>query len=217
MKAVIFDLDGTLVDSIGVWKRVDDIVLARYGVNADDLYREEIKMLTYMQCIEYIIEKFKIEKTAAELEKEFTAEALHEYGNNIRLKKGVKEFLEKIKQNGIKTAVLTSCRREMCEAVLKNNGIENYFDAVIYCEELGVNKSSEEAYIFTAKYINEEPSTCVVFEDLAKACESARKAGMTVIGIDDEENMGERQLLEKVCDDIIEDFSDFYEIFVKYM
>ena len=79
MKAAIFDLDGTLIDSIGIWKRVDDIVLARYGVESledDAVFREEMKMFTYTECIAFIIERFGLDRTVEQMEKEFTEEAL---------------------------------------------------------------------------------------------------------------------------------------------
>ena len=79
MKGAIFDLDGTIADSVGVWKKVDDKVLGRYGIKVDEKYRQAIKMLTYRECVEYIANNFNTGKTADELDKEFTKEAIYEY------------------------------------------------------------------------------------------------------------------------------------------
>ncbi len=216
MKGAIFDLDGTIADSVGVWKKVDDKVLGRYGIKVDEKYRQAIKMLTYRECVEYIANNFNTGKTADELDKEFTKEAIYEYGHNIKPKRGIKEFLLKMRQKGIKTAILTSSVREMCEAFLKNNGLFELFDDFVYCGEEKMNKNNKQVYIYTAKKLNVQPCMCIAFDDLSGACKSAKEAGMRVIGIEESENIGELHCLKEVCDDIMADFMDAYKIVVRY-
>lgn len=217
MKGIIFDLDGTLIDSIGVWKKVDEKVLARHGVKIDSNFREEIKMMTYTQCIEYIIEKYKIKKTFTQMEEEFTDEAMYQYSNVIKAKKGAENFIYTMKKQGIKLSVATSCNKDMCEAVLKNNGLYDYFDAFAYCEEEGVDKNTSDIYIKAAEKMQLVPEKCIVFEDIAKAAENAAKAGMKVIGMADNENAKEAVFLEKICVDVVHNFDEVQEKIVKYL
>lgn len=206
MKGVIFDLDGTLIDSIWVWDKVDREILARYGFEPDQEYLDHICKLNYGQCIEYIMKRYDLGMSYTQLSEELKLLAYKEYLNNVKLKSGAYEFITRLKEEGVKIGVATSCLREMCEAALKKNKVFHLFDAFVYSDEIGKNKQEPDIYLTAAKQLGVEPENCIVFEDLPSAAQSAVRAGMMVIGVYDEYSKHNVNLMKKVCHLFISDF-----------
>ena len=210
MDALIFDLDGTLINSMWVWKKADNEVLKKYGHEIDDEYLEHVSKFNNRQCLEYIIERYKIPATVEELGRQINGAAFRHYCEDVKLKNGVYEYIKAMKEKGVKMAVTTSCLRAMCEAVLKKHGIFDDFDVFVYSDELGKNKSYPDIYIETANRLNVMPNSCVVFEDLPAAAESAKRAGMKVVGVYDEFSGNKETMMRVICHDYIKDFCQYY-------
>ena len=132
--------------------------------------------------------------------------AFYEYNHNIRLKDGVNEFLIKMKSNGIKIAIATSCLLKLCEAVLKNNGIFDLFDIIVTSDDVTNNKSYPDIYLAATEKIGVSPSDCVIFEDALYAVIGARLAGMRVIGVFERCFANEESKMRTLCDDYILSF-----------
>ena len=206
IKGAIFDLDGTLIDSMQVWDKVGEDFLLKRGITPPKDFKVAIAEMTFTQSAEYLIKLFNLPMTLIQVIDEWNDMAFYEYSHNIRLKDGVNEFLINLKSNGIKIAIATSCLPKLCETVLKNNGIFDLFDIIVTSDDVTNNKSYPDIYLAVAKKIGISPSDCVVFEDALYAVIGARLAGMRVIGVFERCFANEESKMRTLCDDYILSF-----------
>ncbi|WP_294170697.1 HAD family phosphatase [uncultured Clostridium sp.] len=200
VKAVIFDLDGTLIDSMGIWAQIDEEYLGSFGHAVPENLQEEITHLTLTETANYFKEKFNIKDTLENIISTWHSMALHHYSTTIKLKDNVIPFLNKLKNNGIKIALATSNSTQLLEATLKNNGIYNYFDAISTTEEVKKSKDNPDIYLLSAKKLNITPEECLVFEDIVQAVKGAKLAGMKVYAIHDKSSAHQRDELITLAD-----------------
>jgi len=209
MQGVIFDLDGTLIDSMWIWEKIDLEVLAKFGKVPTDSYYEDTCKLNYSQCIRYIKDKYEINLSYDELDKLLQEMAYEEYSNIKSLKPGAKELILELKRRGVKIGLATSCLRVLSEKVLSNCGVLNFFDVLVYSDELNKNKTEPDIYLETASLMGIAPKDIVVFEDFSIAAASAKKAGAKVVGVYDTYNHDQKDVMIGLCDVYIENFCDF--------
>lgn len=211
MKCAIFDLDGTLIDSMEVWKKADYALLKKYGRKPDEEYSQKIITLNFTQGAEFIIQKFEIDRSPEEIKEELFQMVQEEYFYHLNLKEGVREYLHFLKRKGIPLAIATSSIRKMCEAVLKRNEIYHLFDEIVFAEEEGKGKEDPAFFLETAKRIGVSSEECVVFEDTLHAAEGAKKAGMTVIGVFDSYSSKQEEKMKQCCDRYIFSFQELLQ------
>ena len=208
IQGVIFDLDGTLTNSMEVWETVDIMLLERYGFSPDKQYRETIGKLAFWEGVDYILQRYPIAKTAEELGEELYEMAYDQYALHLPLKDGVKELLRQYQNKGLQMVMATSSIRQMCEAFLDRHGIRQYFQHILFSDELKTNKTTPDIYLEAAKIMNLPPENCLVFEDMLFAAESAKAAGMQVVGVYDIYSKAQQQQMSKLCDRFIYSFRE---------
>lgn len=206
IKALIFDMDGTIIDSIWVWNQVDKDYLKKYGFDVPDDLKRNIEGLSFTETAQYFKKRFNIENTIDEIKKEWTDMVHHYYNSIIEIKKGVKEFLQYLKENNYKIGMATSNSRDLVDAVLKRNGIYEYFEVIVTTCEVPRDKSYPDVFLETAKRLNVNPRECIVFEDTLSAVAGAKGAGMKVVGVYDEYNSSTTDELREAADHLIDDF-----------
>ncbi len=130
-KAVIFDLDGTLVDSMWMWKAIDQEYLGRFQISLPDNLQSEIEGMSFSETAHYFKERFQIPDSIEKIKKDWNEMAWEKYKNQVPLKKGVREFLELLKEKQILMAIATSNSRELVEMIIEVHGISPYFSAII--------------------------------------------------------------------------------------
>ncbi len=208
-KGVIFDLDGTLINSMRVWENADYVLAEKYGFVPDDEYWSKVTSLSFLEGAAYIADRFNLDKTAAEIADELYEVALNDYKYNIELKPGAKTLLKMLADDGIKVAIATSNVEEMTHAVLKRNGVFEYINAFVYCDQVGKNKAFPDVYEAAAKALGLEASECYVFEDIPYALDGAKKAGAEVIGVFDEYSASKEEEMRRKADRYIMSLEEF--------
>ena len=212
IKGAIFDMDGTLIDSMWIWDKIDVDYLKNKGFDLPSDLRQAIEHLTMKGTALYFKERFGINETIEEIYTEWNNMAFYEYNTNIRLKPGAREYLDFLKEKNIKIALATSNSRVLTEAALKNNGIFDYFDAIITGDDILVSKASPDIFILAAKTIGVPPSECAVYEDILVAIKSAKSAGMKVVGIHDAFSQGDMENIMEVADHYIHEYKEIYKV-----
>lgn len=208
MKAYIFDLDGTLLDSMGVWEQIDAEFLAKRGIEMPPDYINAVCALTFQETALYTIERFGLPISVEELLEEWNAMAAHAYGHTVPLKPYAREFLAAVKERGIKLGIATSLPAALYEPSLRGHGIIEMFDVVCSTDEVGLGKSSPDVFLYTADKLGAAPKECVVFDDILQAIQSAKLAGMVVYGVFDEASKEQWAAIQKIADGVLYDFRD---------
>lgn len=208
IKAVIFDLDGTLIDSMYVWHKIDIDFLAKRGFEVPADYSQAIKTMHFETAAEYTISRFHLDESVDEIVKTWLDMAVNEYTYNVKLKDGAKELLERLKMLDTKIGIATSSKPLLTEPVLKNNGIYDYFDTVCCTSQIGKDKRHPDIYLFTAEKLGVKPEECVVFEDIIDGINGAKLAGMKTIAIYDKGSEEDCETLKNLADKYILSFRE---------
>ena len=205
---LIFDLDGTLIDSNGVWVEVDKTFLERRGAPYTREYYEGVAHTILSNCAIFTKEYLHLEESCEEIIAEWMELAADKYGTQVPLKPHVKEYLDKCRDAGHRMAVFTACVPEHCRAAMARHGLEPYFERVIYAQELGVDKKSPAIFRKVAESLGVRPRECVLFDDSLSACKAAKASGMTVVGVHDGWFSDTSVDMREVCDQYIRDFGE---------
>jgi len=188
MKGAIFDIDGTLIDSMEVWSIVTGKMLKDKGAVFTDELMTKIQNMTLPQSCEYIVNYFRFPETAEEIMNEAKKRVTDEYLYNIPLKDGAGKYVRGLYEKGIKIAIATSGFPELGEAALKRLGLWDLLSAKAYSFEIGKDKSNPDIYLLAAERMGVAPQECVVFEDILPGIQGAKKAGMKTVAIYDRSN-----------------------------
>lgn len=207
-KGAIFDMDGTLLDSMPKWKTICADYLESIGYKPEkDLYKQLISM-NLMEAGQYFRERYGVKQSADEICHGVNSMLLDFYSNRVKTKPGLHRYLEKLRLDGVKLCVATATDRVLAEAAFKNTGIFEYFDGIITCGEAGAGKNSPDIFIKALDIIGTETADTMVFEDALHAIRTAKKAGFRVTGIYDDAAEGQHEEIKGLCDRYIFSWED---------
>lgn len=185
--AVIFDMDGTLVDSMWIWTAVDKEYLKKYNLNQPKHFHEAMEGKSYTEVAQLFLDFFpELPCTIEDVKKEWMDMTYEKYTTKVRLKEGVYELIMKLRDRGIKFGIATSNARELVDATLQALRITDLFDSVHTSCEVAAGKPSPDVYLLVAKDLGIQPEKCLVFEDVPMGILAGKNAGMRVCGVDDE-------------------------------
>lgn len=204
---LIFDLDGTLIDSNGLWIEVDKIFLARRNAPYTKEYYEGVAHTILSNCAIFTKEYLQLEESCDEIIAEWMELAQGQY-HEVALKDHVREYLDRCKEAGHRMAIFTACVPEHCRAALERHELTPYFEKIIYAQELGVDKKSPAIFRSVAEMLGTATKDCVLFDDSLTACKAAKAAGMTVVGVYDQHFKDSEPDMRELCDQYIYGFGD---------
>lgn len=207
-KAVIFDLDGTLIDSMSMWDDINVEYLGKFGLTVPENLQREISGMSFTECAIYFKEKFQLPDSIEEIKDVWNEMAMYKYMHEVPLKTGVLEFLMELKQRGIKIGIATSNSIELVEAVLDSLQIAKYFDEVHTSCEVQKGKPAPDIYLFVAKCLLVEPEQCLVFEDVPEGIIAGKRAGMQVCAVEDDFSKYMTEEKRKLADYYIVDYKE---------
>ena len=209
IEAVIFDLDGTLVDSMWMWKSIDIEYLKRFNIEMPKDLQSEIEGMSFTETAHYFKNRFNIQDPIEKIKSDWNKMSEDMYRNDIKLKKGAKDFLDYLKNNSIKIGIATSNSKELTNICLESVGIKDYFNVIVTGCDVTKGKPHPEIYLKNAQFLDVLPENCLVFEDITVGITAAKSAGMLVCAVYDD--YSKEQTLEKqeISDYYVEDFLEF--------
>ena len=210
IKYAIFDADGTLMDSMHIWDTLDSAFLMMRGIEPKE--SRVFRKYGYFNAIKYFLENYELNMSPEEIRADIM-KILEYYYNNVALAKdGVREFLQVLKDNGVRCVVATATDRYLMEPALERNGLLQYFDAVFSTKEIGVSKQEPDIYNKAKDFLGADENV-FIFEDAAYAIDTAKRAGYKVIAVEDYSAEDEREHIKETADYYVTNYSEMYQIF----
>ncbi len=208
IEAVLFDLDGSLVDSMWIWQEIDVEYLHKFGIEFPEKLQTEIEGMSFTETALYFKEKFQIPDSLEQIKSDWTRMAWNKYTYQVPLKKGALEFITYCHENNIRLGIATSNSRELVENVIHVLGIRDYFDSIVTGCDVEKGKPSPDIYLETAKRCHTAPDKCLVFEDIVPGILAGKAAGMKVCAVDDDYSSRQKEEKKKLSDYFITDYFD---------
>ena len=208
-QCAIFDLDGTLINSTGVWNKVDEDFFNRRNVIMPPEFPQVIKTHTLMSGAVYIKDRLSLPESPEDIVKEWHDAAVYAYHNDVRIKPYVKELLELLKNSyGYKIGLATSNTHELYDQCLINNGIYDYFDSFTQSDEVERLKGFPDIYEKSAECMGVPKEECIVFEDVYQAVKGARMGNFFTVAVEDSASADDREEIIKIADVYIKSFRE---------
>ena len=212
MKKLIFDVDGTILDSMHIWIKPQNELFTKYGYSFTDLSKEDkgkIEALAVEDMCHYIADEIAKDMTFEEVMKYFDDVIYTGYKDELGPKPGNLEILKKLKDAGFSMSIASSTPYKYLEMALKRLGIYDYFDFFATPELLGMKKSEPGYWQYSIKKHGVGPEDCVLFDDALYAIKAAKKEGITTVGLKDFPwNENEWDHIKKEADMTLEKISD---------
>lgn len=203
----VFDMDGTLIDSIPWWDRLVPDFLNTFGIRATAELNQEMAAMSMQESGIWLKEKFSLAEPAEEIVQELCTRIGKHYAEDIPLKPGVEEWLSYLKEHGVRMCVATASSAELGRPALVRNGILPYFDFMVDCGMVGVGKTSPAVYELAVEKFGASTSECVVVEDAAFALKTAKNAGFLTIGVY-ESSEPDQDSVKRYSDCFVKSFKD---------
>lgn len=215
MKAAIFDLDGTLLDSMPVWANAGKDILAQMGIQAEKDLGAKLLEMNMTEGAAYMIEKYNLGINTEEMCKKVNHFLSDAYRFTIPQKDGAAEFLKYLKEKGVKTAICTNSDRTLFTPALERLGILDLFDGIFTSTEEKLSKSDPAFFKKVSDFLETAPEHCWIFEDALYAVKVAKAGGYKTIGIFDETSRKNTDEMKKICTAFYSNYIEVKKFFEK--
>ena len=212
IKAAIFDVDGTILDSMPYWITAADEYLDRLHIPHPDGIGQMFLSMNMEEGAEYIRQKYLPDMTMEQLLGGIVEVMTDAYTHRVLPKVGAIEFMRRLKDNGIPIMIATATDRRMLHAGLERLGITELVDGILTCSECQTTKSKPDIFLRAAEMLGTAPSETVVFEDALYAVNTAVNAGFVVVAVEDAASHKDRQTIRDIAAYYIEDYNRIVEL-----
>ncbi|MBQ7447529.1 MAG: HAD family phosphatase [Eubacterium sp.] len=207
IEGAIFDVDGTLLDSMPIWEVAPIIYLKKLGITPQENLAEDVFTLSQAEWSHFIAEHYDVHQTDEEIQAGICEITNAFYLNEAPLKPGVKEFLEELSKRGIPMIAATNTPRDLIDQVLKRHEIRHHFIDILNCSDLGTNKREPRIYELACEKLGTNKETTWIFEDVLHAAETAKKAGFPLVAVADKASIRQRDEIRELADFFVEDLT----------
>ena len=213
ISGAIFDLDGTLIDSMSIWDDIAYNFLVSQGVIPKPDLREKVATMYLNESAKYLVDEYSLDCTPQDF-KDYTERIIEDfYVRTVPPKCDAVEFLCKLKKSGVKMCIATATERKLAVPALEHNGMLGFFDGFFSCAEIGLSKQSPEIFDRALEFLGTPKEETFVFEDSYHAVATAAKAGYNVIAISDKSASNDEEKIKKLSLNFIENYAELDEFF----
>ncbi|CZQ85329.1 HAD family hydrolase [Trichococcus ilyis] len=209
LEAAIFDLDGTLLDSMPIWQGLGENYLLQKKVQPAPGLQDTLKTLSLQQAAQHFQTVYGLQEAEETIIAEIETLIADSYRYEIPLKAGAAEQLQSLQERGIKMCIATATERNLAESALERLDIRKYFSTVLTSSEVGAGKEDPRIYQRALEQLGAPIAKTIVFEDALHAIETATAAGFRVVGVHDETAAQDRERIEALTEQYIYSFSDW--------
>lgn len=215
VKGAIFDLDGTLLDSMWVWHEVDTRFLLNHGLPVKEEYLTALKSMNFAQCAAFTREYYGVSLSDEEMYTEWDFLARKAYADEVTVKEGALEFLENLKSKGVRLGIATSSYESLFAPTFARCGLDGIFEHITTKDEVKCGKERADIFLRAAEKMGLAPAECAVFEDILLAVNTCRRAGFYTVGVADVHAAHDADAIRAAADMYIDTFNDptLYSIF----
>lgn len=207
-EAILFDMDGTLIDSMWMWTKIDQEYLGSFGLELPEDFQKKIEGMSFTETMQYVKQRFQLPDSVESMRDTLNSMAYEKYRKEVPYKEGALTFLKQCKQRGIKMGVATSNSRELVEGVAESLSFYEYLSCIITSCEVKKGKPAPDVYLAVADRLGAAPEKCLVFEDVVAGIQAGKAAGMTVCAVEDPYSAGSREEKKKLADYYIQDYRE---------
>ena len=204
LQSAIFDMDGTLLDSMPTWRELGPSFLKERGIPVTPEQLHTLRTMTDHEVIPYLQETCGLEMT--------TEQIMDEIIHRVRPKSGLEKFLSILKMEGVWMYVATATHRRLAEKALKTAGIDHYFRGIVTSAEAGTHKrDSADIYEMAMRRLQSNKRDTVVFEDALHAIRTAKAAGFRVAGVYEATAEQDQPEIQRLCDYYIRSYEELVQ------
>lgn len=213
IEAILFDLDGSLVDSMWMWREIDIEYLGKFGIPLPERLQSDIEGMSFTETAVYFKERFHLPDSVEQIMNDWNQMAWDKYSHEVPLKNGVRELIAYCIRNGIKLGIATSNSRALVENVINAHELMDAFDSIVTGCEVDKGKPAPDIYLEAARRCGAAPAKCLVFEDIVPGILAGKSAGMKVCAVDDLYSKHQNEEKKRLADYFI---TDYFEIATEF-
>lgn len=216
IKCALFDLDGTLIDSMWMWGDIDRQYLARFDIKCPEGLQKCIAGMSFSETASYFKKRFNLPDTLQKIKADWNEMAWDKYENEVPLKAGAVGMLEFLYARNIPMCIATSNSRELVSLITKKHGIDKYFHSIITGCDVEKGKPSPDIYLKCAETVGVLPENSIVFEDIPEGIIAGKSAGMTVCAMEDKFSKNVEEQKRRLADYYADNFFEVIDKWSQY-